>query len=179
MKSRSNVLLRLRRWKTGAARHIVASFVVAYLLAGVVPCSAAASPAMDDINAAVNEHVAGAHADHGQHAEFAHHGHEDYDSAASQSSSTRPHDRTERCPHCPAGTAVEHASSLSSCRALEDLGKASASHAKDDQPPPSPSFVNAAFTLPPPLASPAPPPRLRGARVSAVPLNVQHCVFLI
>jgi hypothetical protein len=175
MNDRANILARLRRWKSGAARYVVASVAVAYLAAGVAPCAMAANPTPDEPSSAAPEdhrahapHHPVAHAQHGDGAHGA--------GAATQDSAPAPADLgNERCPHCPLGARGDHAT----CVALEDLTDAAASHAKDAPQPLAPLLASAAFTLPPPLASPWPPPLLRAVRGASVPLNVRNCVFLI
>jgi hypothetical protein len=163
----------LRRWKSGAARYVVASFALAYVSAGVAPCAAAEGEA-DAGAAGVREHTA-AQVGH------AHHGHGAHDVAAGADGAGAPTDDDAKpCPHCLAGAAMAHADEHSSCFALEDLTNVAASHAKDAPQPLAPSFGPAPFTLPPPLASPAAAPPLHAASaVPSVPLNVRHCVYLI
>jgi hypothetical protein len=169
MSSRSSVLVRLRRSRAGAARYVAALFAVAYLAAGVAPCVAAASlPAADG---AAQGHAHHAH-EHADSAAGSHHGHED--GVPSQ------HDGNgENCPHCPLdGGAARGHGDHSTCAALEDLTNV-APQAKVAPPALAPPLSPAAFTLPPPLASPPANPPWRSARLSSVPLNVRHCVFLI
>jgi hypothetical protein len=169
--SRSNVLARLRRWRTGAARYVVAWFAAAYLAAGVAPCAAAAA-AGGAAEHAHAQHVQHSH-EHGTGSAGAHHGH---DAAAMP-----PHGDggADSCPHCSfaAGTTGAHADH-SSCAALEDLTNA-APQAKSAPPALAPPLGAAAFTLPPPLASPLARPPWRSTPRSSIPLNVRHCVFLI
>jgi hypothetical protein len=172
MNRRANILRRLRRFKTGGARYVVASFALAYVSVGIVPC-AAAEVEVDSDAAAVREHTA-AQVGH------AHHGHEAHNVAAAANGAGAPTDDGARhCPHCLAGAAMAHAVEHSSCFALEDLTNVAASHAKDVPQPLAPSFGPAPFTLPPPLASPAASPPSHAAAVPSVPLNVRHCVYLI
>ena len=182
MNRRANILGRLRRWKTGAARYVVGLVAVAYLAAGVAPCAMAASRAADDIDTVVRDHAV-AHeglavnephaAAHLQVGHEAHGG----NGAPHDSAPAPANDGDGHCPHCFSGTTVSHAADRSSCVAFEDLANA-ASHAKDAPQPLAPSFAVAAFMLPPPLAPPRPPP-LRAAGIPPVSLNVRHCVFLI
>ena len=184
MKRRTNILARLRRWKTGAARYVVGSFAVAYLAAGVAPCAMAANRATESVDAAAREHVGAAHEDHAVHEPradaHAQRGHETHGgtAVAHESAPAPADDRSEHCPHCFSAAEVAHGDDRSSCLAFDDLTNSAASHAKDAPQPLAPSFAAAAFTLPPPLASPRPAP-LRAAGIPPVPLNVRHCVFLI
>ena len=175
MNDRANIIAWLRRWKSGAARHVVASFAVAYLTAGVAPCAMAASGATGEPSIVVHED----HAAHEPPHPVAHaqHGHEARDAGATtHDSAPAPADHgDERCPHCPPGAHGDHAA----CVALEDLTDVTASHAKDAPKPLASPVAAAAFMLPPPLGSPWPPPPLRAVRATAVRLNVRHCVFLI
>jgi len=165
----SSTLARLRRWKAGAGRYVVGAAAVAYLSAGLAPCAMAAQDAE-----AAHEHAAVAHESHGHHGAGAEH----HDHAPLPAD-----ERGHSCPHCPASTngdgAIACDDAQVSCLAFEDLTSAAASHAKDSLQPLVPLFGGAAFTLPPPLASPRAPPPLRAAAVPVVPLNVRHCVFLI
>ena len=175
MSDRANIFARLRRWKRGAARYVVASFAIAYLAAGVAPCAMAATRAADSQSIVVHED----HPAHQPHHPVAHaqHGHEDHGAdVATHDSAPAPADHgSEDCPHCPPGTHGDHGS----CVALEDLKNVAASHAKDALQPLAPLLAPAAFMLPPPLAWPWPPPPSSAVRVASVPLNVRHCVFLI
>lgn len=173
MNDRANIIAWLRRWKSGAVRHVVASFAVAYLTAGVAPCAMAASGATGEPSiVAYEDHVA-----HEPHHPVAHaqHGHEAHDAGAATHDSAPADHGNERCPHCPPGAHGDHAA----CVALEDLTNVAASHAKDASKPLVPLLAPAALALPPPLASPWPPPPLRAVRGASVRLNVRHCVFLI
>lgn len=164
MNRRANILARLRRWKTGAGRYVVASFVAAYLSAGAAPCAAAAATqATADAAGAAHELGANAHEHHTVHDDGA-------------DDAPRGH-----CPHCltDAGALPMQAADHSSCLALEELTNVAAPQAKDAPPSLAPPLGPAAFTLPPPLASPAAPPSLRAAAIPHVALNVRHCVFLI
>jgi len=165
MNGRANILVRLRRWKRGAARYVIGSFAVAYLSAGVAPCAMAATRATHDMHAASPEHTGVAHEHHVHGVGVA--AHESVPAPAD-------HGNTH-CPHCPPSTHGDHAA----CVALDDLTNVAASHAKDAPQSIAPLLVPAALTLPPAHASPWPPPPSRVARVPCVPLNVQHCVFLI
>ena len=177
MNHRANILGRLRRWNAGAARYVVASFAVAYLSAGVAPCAAAASQPTDDGNATA---IGQEHADVG-HSQHGHQGHGRTPATPETETAPAVHG-SDHCPHCPsapeAAAVIAHGNDHSSCATLADLTNVAASHAKDAPQPPMPLFASAAFTLPPPLASPlaAPPSRARGP---TVPINVRHCVFLI
>jgi len=164
MNDRVNILVRLRRWKRGAARYVIGSFAVAYLSAGVAPCAMAATRATHDMHATSLEHVGVAHEHHAHGVGVAHEG------APAPADHGRAH-----CPHCPPGTNGDDAA----CFALEGLSNVAASHAKDAPQPVTPALVAAVFTLPPVPAPPWPPPPLRVARVTSVPLNVRHCIFLI
>jgi hypothetical protein len=184
MNGRTSIIGRLRRWNAGAARYVVGAVAVAYLSTGVAPC-AMASHAANDTRAAESQHVDVSHAGHAQHdgrdvAEHSRHGHDAHRGfAAAHEDAPAPVDqRGEHCPHCPAGTAIAHDSDGLACATLEDLTNVAASHLKDVAQPLAPLLGSAAFTLPPPLASPRAPPS-RAAAVPPVPLNVRHCVFLI
>jgi hypothetical protein len=188
MSRRDNILTRLRRWKRRGARHVITLFAAAYLSAGLAPCAAAPNGAVEG-TAVVGEHVDVSHPDHEQHGAHvgAHvHGHSDGGIPAADDSppAQGEHDR-DHCPHCPAAVdgaaAVGHGSDHRSCAALEDLTNTAAPHAKDASQPSAVPIGLAPFTLPPPLASPLPakPPVFAAIRASSVPLNVQHCVFLI
>ena len=175
MSDRANILARLRRSKCGAGRYVVAAFAVAYLSAGVAPCAMAKTRATDEVPAVTHEqHAAHEPAHHAAHAQ---HGHEAPAARApAHDAEQAPADHeNEHCAHCPPGMHGDHAA----CVALEDLTNVAASHAKDAHKAPAPLLVAAALTLPAPLASPWPPPPLRGVRGAAVRLNVRHCVFLI
>jgi hypothetical protein len=178
MNRRTNILGRLRRWKAGAARYVVASFAAAYLSAGVAPCAAAASQPVDDGSAVAigQQHSDGAHSQHG------HEGHGRMP-ATHQTAPALAEHGSEHCPHCPpaleGAAAIAHGNDHSSCAALADLTNVAASHAKDAPQPLMPLFAPAAFTLPPPLASPLAASPSRAVRIPTVPLNVRHCVFLI
>ena len=183
MNRRTNILARLRRWKTGAGRYVVGSFAVAYLTAGVAPCAMASRPTKD-VDTVVREHVDVAHDRHVLHerqgvvhSQLDHEAHGGT-TAAHETAPAPADNRSEHCPHCFSGTVIAHGDDRSSCFALEDLTNAAASHAKDAPQPFAPSFGPAAYTLPPPLAAARPPP-LRAVGVPPVPLNVRHCVFLI
>ncbi|RPI59135.1 MAG: hypothetical protein EHM50_09695 [Lysobacterales bacterium] len=189
MNQRANILARLRRWKSGASHYVVWLFAVAYVSAGVAPCAAAAGRATGDVDAAVGEHAESAHAGHAERTHrdpvaAPHHGHEAQGAPASDDTAPAPSDGGgEHCPHCPPGfergAAIAHDDDHSSCSTLEDLTNVAASHAKDAPQPLVPFVGLAAFTLPPPLASPLAPPPFRAARTPSVPLNIRHCVFLI
>ena len=176
MKHRANILGRLRRWKAGAARYVVASFAAAYLSAAVAPCAAAASPRTDDAKAITLGHE---HAD----AARSQHGHEGHGGMQATHETAPSEHGSHHCPHCPSAlegaTAVAHGNDHSSCAALADLTNVAASHAKDAPQPLVPLYTPAAFTLPPPLASPPTAPPSRAVRIPPVRLNVRHCVFLI
>ncbi len=179
MNRRTNILERLRRWKAGAARYVVASFAAAYLSAGVAPCAAAASKPIDNGDAAVaigQEHAGAAHSLHG------HEGHVSMPATPAPEPAPAGHG-SDHCPHCPSaleGAAeIGHGSDHSSCAALEELTNVAASHANDAPQQLTTLFAPAAFTLPPPLASPLPAPPSHAVRIPAVPLNIRHCVFLI
>jgi hypothetical protein len=182
MNDRANILARLRRWKSGAARYVVASFAVAYLSVGVAPCAMAATRATDDVSTSARESAGVAHEHHVAHeprhpVAHSQHGHEDHDVAAAthDNAHAAADHGDERCLHCPPGTQGDHAA----CVALEDLTHAAAAHAKDAPQPLAPLLAPAAFMPPPPLASPWPSPPSYAVRVASVPLNVRHCVFLI
>jgi hypothetical protein len=204
MSHRENILARLRRWKSGGARRVVGLVVAAYLSAGLAPCAAAPSQALDGTAAAAREqsdvahgghvqhrqhahHDAGGHVQHAQHDAGGHsqHGHADGGMPAVHDTSPAPAEHGgDHCPHCPAAldgaAAIAHGSDHTSCGALEDLANAAASHAKDAPQPSAPPIGFAPFTLPPPLASPlAALPLPAAMRASSIPLNVRHCVFLI
>lgn len=175
MSDRANILGRLRRWKGGAARYVVGSFAVAYLSAGIAPCAMAAARATDNVSAAALVAHEG-HAAHDQDAAHSQHGNETHGAGVATHDAPAPaHDRSGHCPHCPPGAGGDHAV----CAVFEDLTNAAASHAKDAPQSAAPPLAPAAFTLPPPLASPWPPPPLRVVRGTSVRLNVRHCVFLI
>jgi hypothetical protein len=165
-------LARLRRSSSGAARHVVGLFVVAYLSAGVAPCTMAASQAAQaDRTAHEHEH------EHESQAALAHtqHAHE----AQTAEQAPAPHDNgSPYCPHCPAGTAGTHEDDHSSCFAVADVTNAAA-QAKDAPQQLAAAFGLPVFTLPPPLAAPRAPPPLRRVSVPPVPLNIRNCVFLI
>lgn len=177
MNRRTNILGRLRRWKGGAARYVVASFAAAYLSAGVAPCAAAASEPMDNGDA-----VAMGHEHAAAHSQHAHQGHGSMPANPETAPAPDEHG-SDHCPHCPSAlegaAAIVHGNDHSSCAALADLTNVAASHAKDASQPLTPLFAAAAFTLPPPLASPPPRAPSRAVRIPTVPLNVRHCVFLI
>jgi hypothetical protein len=188
MSRRRNILARLRRFKSRGAAHVITTFAVAYLLAGVAPCAAASSGAFAGTaiiaeQAEVSQHR---HAQHESHDVGAHaqHGHGDGGLAAPHVPAPSEHGG-DHCPHCPAAvegaSAAGHGGDHRSCAALEDLTNAAASHAKDAPQPSAVLIVAAPFTQPPPLASPllAQPPVIAAIRASNVPLNVRHCVFLI
>ena len=180
MSRRANILARLRSWQTRAARYVVAAFALAYLAVGVAPCATAATPSTGETPAALQADGHREQAAHGAHAtDHAHVGHAVHGASLQHGDGSRAleHDG-QQCPHCPAGAAMDKADSHSSCFALDSLTDAAASQAKDVPQPLSPSFAPAAFTLPPPLPSPA-PPLLRAAELARIPLNVRHCVFLI
>jgi hypothetical protein len=190
MSRRENILARLRRWKSGGACHVVGLVAAAYLSAGLAPCAAAPSQALDGTAAVAREQAAVAHQGHAQHESrdagaHSQHGHADGGMPAAQGTSpASPEHGGDHCPHCLAApdgaAAISHGSDHSSCAALDDLTSAAASHAKDAQQPSAPALASAPFTLPPPLASPLAAPPLRAStRVPSVPLNVRHCVFLI
>ena len=171
MNGRANILGRLRRWKR-ASRHVVASCAVAYLSAGVVPCAMAAPPAKDEAGTVVHQD----HAHEPRHSlGHAQHGHEAHAAGAAPHDSAPADHGKAHCPHCPPGAHGDRAA----CVALEDLTNVAASHAKDALNSLAPPLAPSVLTLPPPLASPWPPPPLRVARVTSVPLNIQHCVFLV
>jgi hypothetical protein len=178
MNRRTNILRHLRRWNAGAARYVVASFAAAYLSVGVAPCAAAASEPKDNGDAVAIGH---------EHADAAHsqHDHEGHGSMpADHETVLVPAERgSDHCPHCPSAlegaAAIAHGNDHSSCAALADLTNVAASHAKDPQQPLMPLFAPAAFTLPPPLASPLAAPPSRAVRTPTVRINVRHCVFLI
>src|SRR5688572_28120497 len=103
MNDRANILARLRRWNGGAARYVVASFAVAYLSAGVVPCAMGAAQSTDESRIV-------AHEDHAAHEPrhpdaHARHGHDAHGAGATAGDSApAPADHgNERCPHCPPG----------------------------------------------------------------------------
>jgi hypothetical protein len=182
MNARANILARLRRWKTGVGRPVVASFAVAYLAAGVAPCVAASSQAAIDSAGAVLEIAASSHdgnavQEHGAAPAAPHHGHDAHAGgprAGHDADDDRPR---EHCPHHLGGAAQAH-HDHSSCSVVEDLSNVAASQQKETSQPPV-ALVPVAFALLPPLASPAAPPPLRAVEVPPVPLNVRHCVFLI
>jgi hypothetical protein len=179
MSGRSSVLARLRRARAGAGRYVAAVFAVAYLAAGIAPCAAAASATAAPGGAP--EHAR--HAQHEQHAPHAHeHGAGSADSHHGHEPAAMPshhEDGIESCPHCPLdGGAAPGQDDHSSCAALEDLTNA-APQAKSASAALAPLLGPAAFTLPPPLASPVAAPPWHRAQRSSVPLNVRHCVFLI
>lgn len=177
MSRRTSILERLRRLKNGAARQVVAVFALAYLAAGVAPCATAATQAAGDsvgIERAVGTH---SEAEHGHHAHHAEHAQAAPDRHGTADGVPPPHHGDRHCPHCPAGAAVAQAENHFTCFALDDLTNVAASQAKDVSQALAPWFVVAPFTLPPPLASPIPPPRT--AAIAPVPLNVRLCVFLI
>lgn len=165
MNDRANILVRLRRWRRGAARYVIGVFAVAYLSAGVAPCAMAATRATHDMHVTSHEHLGVAHEHHAHGV-----------GVATHESVPAPADHgSEHCPHCPPGTHGDD----TACFALEGLTNVAASHAKDASQPVTPALVAAVFTLPPVPAAPWPPPPLRVARVTSVPLNVRHCIFLI
>lgn len=173
MKDRANILARLRRWKSGAARYVVAAFAVAYLSAGVAPCAMAAR-ATEELGIVGQED----HAAHEPRQPVAHaqHGHETHGAGAAAHESVTALDlANEHCSHCPPGAQGDH----TTCVALQDLTNVASSHAKDAPQPLSLLLVPAAFMPLPPFAPPWSPPPLRDVRVASVPLNVRHCVFLI
>jgi hypothetical protein len=186
MNERANILAPFRRWNAGAARYVVASFAIAYLSAGMAPCAAAASGAAQAPGAAVREPGAVTHEAHGTHeqhvpAAHSHAGHESHDGTPSAHDGGASQQGTH-CPHCPAaagGVGIAHGDDHSSCAVLEDLADVAASQAKAAPPPIAPLPGPAAFTLPPPLASPRAPPPSRAVALPPVPLNIRHCVFLI
>lgn len=199
MSHRANILGRLRRWNTRAARPVAALFAVAYLSAGAAPCAAAPTRASGaaDVAAVHDHHAAAAHdatsaheghaADHqqGAAAPYSQHGHEGHGAvpAVAHDTAPPPAEHGSHCPHCPAAlggaAAIAHGNDHASCAALEDLTNVAAAHVKDAPPPLAMPLVPAPFTLPPPLASPVGAPPSRAPRMPSVPLNVRHCVFLI
>jgi hypothetical protein len=175
MNDRANILARLRRWKGGAARYVVASFAAAYLGAGVAPCAMAAPRATDETSIVAYENHAAQEPRHS--AAHEQHGHEAHaaDAAADHDGPAPVDHSKENCPHCPSSAHGDHAA----CGALEDLTNVAASHVKDAAKPLVPLLMAAPLMLPPALVSPWPPPPLRAVRGASVPLNVRHCVFLI
>jgi hypothetical protein len=165
MSDRANVLVRLRRWKCGAARYVIGSFAVAYLSVGVAPCALATTQATHDMHATSPERVGVVHEHHAHGVGVATH-----ESLPAPADHGRAH-----CPHCPPGAHGDDAA----CFALEGLTNVASSHAKDTPQPVAPALVAAVLTLPPLPAAPWPPPPLCVARVTSVPLNVWHCIFLI
>jgi len=124
------------------------------------------------------------------HSQHAHRGHGRgapplaSDTAPAPAPDTAPAPAPEsHCPHCPGAlggaAGIAHGNDHASCAQVEDLANVAAAQVKDSSPPLAIPLVPAAFTLPPPLASPRATPQPRAARVPAVPLNVRHCVFLI
>jgi len=183
MNRRTNILGRLRRWKSGAARYVIAALAVTYWSAAMAPCAMAA---MHEAGGALHEatvvHDGPAH--HEQHASngHSHHGHEAHGGSAAAHDHGAPAP-AEHCPHCPhavgSSSAIACDDAQVSCLSVDDLKNAAASHAKDSPQPLVPLLGPAAFTLPPSLASPRASPPLRAAPVALVPLNVRNCVFLI
>jgi len=178
MSRRTNILARLRRWKTGAARYVVGAVVAAYLSAGVAPCAMADTHAA---NADVHERASVAQEGHAQLGRHEHAEHEARHGGGAAHDHAPADDRGEHCPRCPHGahgSAIAHDGAVLSCFAVDDLTNV-ASKAKDASQPAAPLLGPAAFTLPPPLASPRVPPPLLAPAGTLVPLNVRHCVFLI
>jgi hypothetical protein len=173
MNDRANILARLRRSKSGAARYVVAAFAVAYFSAGVAPCAMATPRATHDGSAAARQ----GHAAHEplHSAAHAHHGHEAHGADAHDGSPEPIQHGNAHCPHCPPAAHGDE----TACVVLEDLKSVAASHAKDAPKPLAPLLAAVAITLPPPHASPWRPPPLRAVQATSVPLNVRHCVFLI
>ena len=165
MNDRASILVRLRRWKRGAARYVIGSFAGCYLSAGVAPCAMATTRATHDTHAASPEHAGVAHEHHAHGVGVATH-----ESVPAPADLDRAH-----CPHCPPGTNGHDAG----CFALEGLTNVAASHAKDASQSVTQALVAAVFAPLPLPAAPWPPPPLRVARVTSVPLNVRHCIFLI
>jgi hypothetical protein len=89
--------------------------------------------------------------------------------------------RGAHCPHClgDGGVAGTHDDDHASCSALEDLTDVAVSQAKAAPPALGPLLGPAAFTLPPPLASPVAPVPSCAVRAPLVAINIRHCVFLI
>jgi hypothetical protein len=184
MKDRRNILGSLRRWRAGAARHVVGAFVVAYLAAGIAPCVAAAGRAPVDAAAAVRNAEVVLHEGSGSHGGFdlhAHPGHETDAAALSGHDQASDDGRSAHCPHClgDAGAVRAHDDDHASCSALEDLTDVAVSQTKAAPPALAPLLGPAAVTLPPPLASPVAPVPSRAVRAPLVAINIRHCVFLI
>jgi hypothetical protein len=187
MKTGTNILGRLRRWKTGGGRHVLGLLTVAYLSAGVAPCLAMAHPVAPKPAAVARVQAGSGHEGHAAHE------HRDPDAlfhddraahatpAAHEHATAPADDRGKHCPHCFAdadgGAAIPHDDDHAACSALEGSTDVAASQAKDAPQPAAPVLGPAPFTLPPPLASPAAPSR--AVRSLPVTLNIRHCVFLI
>jgi hypothetical protein len=185
MNDRTSILGLLRRWKTGAARYVVGAFAVAYLSAGVAPCLAVASraavdPAGTARNVEVPSHEANAVHGRGGFDAHAHHGHETHAGTVPAHDEVTDDGRSAHCPHClgDGGAANAPDGDHASCSALDDFTDVAVPQGKV-LPALAPSLGPAAFTLPPPLASPVGPVPSRAVRVPLVPINVRHCVFLI
>jgi hypothetical protein len=131
---------------------------------------------------AMHDHVAEMHDHAAQQSSAAepahHHDHGGGLEAAADDASSR------HCQHCPVnandGAGVPHDDGHSACAALEEVTNGAVPQAKDTLQTAAPLLSPAAFTLPPPLASPLGAPAPARTRLSAsVPLNVRHCVYLI